>query len=564
MLAALQIRDIVLIDRLDLTLAQGLTALTGETGAGKSIILDSLGLALGTKADRALLRNGARQGQVTAVFEIPADHMARGVAAESGIEAVEGPVILRRVIAEDGRSRCFVNDAPVSLTLLRTIGDTLVEIHGQHDARGLLDAASHRDLLDAYGHLEPAAELVATAHAHWVEAREALETHEAHAAAAAAKTEDLAFALSELDALKPEPGEEARLAEDRAVLSHAEKISEAFADATSLISRDGGISARLAQAMRRLERIADKAAGRLEGALEALDRAAVEAAEAEAVLETVAQELIFDPRRLEQIEERLFALRAMARKHGVAVDDLSALRDDLARKVAVLEDSAGQGQRLRVLMEGARTRFEAAARSLGENRAAAARKLDKAVNRELKPLKLDKATFATRIEPVEPARWGVHGAERVSFEIATNPGAPMGPLIKIASGGELARFVLALKVVLARRGAAAALIFDEVDQGVGGAVAAAVGERLSVLAREAQVLVVTHSPQVAARADHHFKIAKSGAGSPVTRVEELNAATRREEIARMLSGAEVSDEARAAADRLLREEDRAARKAARA
>lgn len=566
MLVSLQIRDIVLIDRLDLALAGGLTALTGETGAGKSIILDSLGLALGAKSERALLRKGAKQGAVTATFEVDAAHPACAMAREAGIDSEEGLLILRRTLSEDGRSRAFINDEAVSLTLLRALGECLVEIHGQHDDRGLLDAASHRALLDAFGGLEEEARAVAQRFEAWRAAEGALAAHEAEVAAARADADYYAHALGELDELAPEAGEEDRLAEERTVLSHAEKITEAFNDAQGLLMRDGGISARLAQAMRRLERMADKAGGKLEPALEALDRAAVEAAEAEAVLEVVARELVFDPSRLERIEERLFALRAMARKHSVTPDALPALHDEIARKVAAFTDSGASGARLKAALEAARQAYQASAERLSKKRAAAAKALDKAVNGELKPLKLDKATFATRIDALEPERWGAVGVERVSFEISTNPGAPMGPLTKIASGGELARFILALKVVLAKGGSAATLIFDEVDRGVGGAVAAAVGERLAALARGAQVLVVTHSPQVAARASHHFKIAKGGSGAaPVlTRVAELDKAARREEIARMLSGAEVSDEARAAAERLLSEEAKAPRKSARA
>jgi len=566
MLASLQIRDIVLIDRLDLSPADGLTALTGETGAGKSIILDSLGLALGAKSERALLRHGARQGSVTAIFDVPPDHAARLLAQESGLAADDGPLILRRTLSEDGRSRAFVNDEAVSLGLLRALGDQLVEIHGQHDDRGLLDASAHRALLDAYGGLVEDTCEVARRFEQWRSAQDALAAHEAQAAADRADADYLAHVLKELDDLAPQEGEEDTLAQERSVLSHAEKITQGFAEAQALLMRDGGVSTRLAQAMRRLERIADKAGGKLEPALDALERAAVEAAEAEAILEAVERDLVFDPRRLELIEERLHALRAIARKHGVMPDALCALREDIARKVTAIGDSGAQSQRLARARDEARASYEDKARRLREKRSAAAVKLDKAVNRELKPLKLDKATFATRIDTLDAERWGAAGGERVSFEISTNPGAPMGPLSKIASGGELARFILALKVVLASTGSAETLIFDEVDRGVGGAVAAAVGERLAMLSRDAQVLVVTHSPQVAARASHHYKIAKASTNgaAAMTRVDDLGADERREEIARMLSGAEVTDEARAAAKRLLSDERPPPRKAARA
>ncbi len=553
MLAALSIRDIVLIEKLELSLDGGLCTLTGETGAGKSILLDALGLAIGARADAGLVRQGAEQGSVSAVFDLPGNHPARTVLADNGFEA-DGDIILRRVQTKDGRSRAFINDQPVSVGLLRQVGDMLVEVHGQHDERGLLDASGHRAMLDAFGGFE---KQVADLRSLWnaaSAAREALAAHEALLARAKAEQDYLTHVVGELDELQPQPGEETTLAEERTLMMHSEKIAGDLAEAEEALSGDGGLDARLTVALRRLARAAEQAGGRLDAAIAALDRTLTEAAEARDQIAQAMRALEFDPARLEQAETRLFALRAAARKHNVQVDDLAALADKLRGELQEIEGGEARLEVLKKAAAEAETRYGAAARALSAERAHAAAKLDKEVMKELKPLKLDKASFRTNIEVLPESHGGPEGIDRVSFLVSTNPGAPFGPIIKIASGGELSRFVLALKVALASRGSAPTLIFDEVDSGVGGAVAEAVGLRLAELARAVQVIVVTHSPQVAARAQHHFRISKGGeakAQKIATRVETLDAPARREEIARMLAGAMVTDEARAAADRLI-------------
>ncbi|MCF8469470.1 MAG: DNA repair protein RecN [Parvibaculum sp.] len=552
MLAALSIRDIVLIDRLELALDRGLCTLTGETGAGKSILLDALGLAIGARADAGLVRQGADSGSVSAVFDVPGGHEARLLLEENGIEA-EGDLILRRVQTRDGRSRAFVNDQPVSIGLLRQLGDALVEIHGQHDERGLLDASGHRAILDAFGGLEAKVAEMRRLWAASSEAREALGAHEAALARAKAEQDYLTHVVAELDNLAPQPGEETALAEERTLMMHAEKIPAELSEAEEALSGDGGLDARLNLALRRLSRVAEQAGGRLDGAIAALERTLVEAAEAHDQVAQAMASLEFDPQRLEHSETRLFALRAAARKHNVTVDSLAALAENLRGQLAGIEGGEAKLAALRKVADEAASAYLAHARALSQARIKAAAKLDQEVKKELKPLKLDKASFKTDVDVLPEEQGGPDGIDRVSFLVSTNPGAPLGGLIKIASGGELSRFVLALKVALASRGSAPTLIFDEVDSGVGGAVAEAVGLRLAELSNAAQVIVVTHSPQVAARARHHFRISKGGAKSAkiATSVETLDAPQRREEIARMLAGATVTDEARAAADRLI-------------
>jgi DNA repair protein RecN (Recombination protein N) len=554
MLAALSIRDIVLIDRLELQLAAGLCVLTGETGAGKSILLDALGLAIGGRADAGLVGQGAEQGSVTAVFDVAADHPARNILKENGLDA-DGDLILRRVQAKDGRTRAFINDQPVSVGLLRQVGDELIEIHGQHDERGLLDASGHRALLDLFGGLTAKAAELRGLWAAAAEARSAFTHHEASLARARAEQDYLRHVVGELDELAPEPGEETKLAEERALMMHSEKIATDLAEAQDALSGDGGLEARLNQALRRLSRAAEQAAGRLDAAIAAIDRTIVEVAEARDEVERAMRTLEFDPQRLERAETRLFALRAAARKHNVAVDNLAALADKFRGELADIEGGEVKLAALKKKADAAWAAYLKAAEILSAARAKAAARLDQEVMRELKPLKLDRATFKTAVERLTPENAGPDGLDRVSFLISTNPGAPLGPLIKIASGGELSRFVLALKVALASQGSAPTLIFDEVDAGVGGAVAEAVGLRLAALSMTAQVLVVTHSPQVAARAFDHLRISKSEKKAKdarvATNVQKLDAGERREEIARMLAGATVTDEARAAADRLI-------------
>ncbi len=553
MLAALSIRDIVLIERLELSLDSGLCTLTGETGAGKSILLDALGLAIGARADAGLVRRGVEQGSVSAVFDVNIDHPARAILRENGIED-EGDLILRRVQTRDGRSRAFVNDQPVSVGLLRQIGDQLVEVHGQHDERGLLDASGHRAILDAFGGFEDKLQQLRKLWNAASAAREALAAHEAMLARAKAEQDYLTHVVAELDELAPQAGEETSLAEERTLMMHSEKIASDLVEAEEALSGDSGLDARLNVALRRLARVAEQAGGRLDAAIAALERTLNEAAEARDRIAEAVRALEFDPARLELVETRLFALRAAARKHNVQVDDLAALAEKLRGALQEIEGGEARLVALQKAADDAATAYGAAARALSEARAKAAATLDKEVMKELKPLKLDRASFKTQIEVLPEAQGGPEGIDRVSFLVSTNPGAPFGPLIKIASGGELSRFVLALKVALASRGSAPTLIFDEVDSGVGGAVAEAVGLRLAELAESVQIVVVTHSPQVAARAQHHFRISKGGEAKSAkiaTRVETLDAKARREEIARMLAGATVTDEARAAADRLI-------------
>lgn len=551
MLLGLSIRDVVLIDRLDLEFSGGLSALTGETGAGKSILLDALGLALGARGDSALVRKGAQAASVTAAFDLPSDHPAVLRLREQDV-AVDGPLLLRRTLAADGRSRAFVNDQPTSVGLLRELGASLVEIHGQFDNQGLLDSATHRWALDNHGGLVGQAAKLGVLFADWRTA----SAHEDEARAEAERSESdvgyLRHALAELDALDPRTGEEEELAARRALLSAREKLADALNAATAELTQHKGAAGALRAAQRHLERVAQPAQGRLDAAIAALDRAAIEASEAVAQIEQAGATLDLDTGDLERAEERLFAIRGLARKHRVEVDRLPALRSEFAAKLAVIDDREGRMAQLVAATRRARELYLEAARELSAARAAAAAKLDRAVAKELPPLKLEKATFRTRREPLPETAWSTHGIERIVFEVATNPGLDPGPLDKIASGGELARFMLALKVVLARSGATPTMVFDEVDSGIGGAAAAAVGERLARLASDVQVLVVTHSPQVAARADHHWRVSKKTAkGTVVTAVEPLDEAARREEIARLLSGARITEAARAAADSLL-------------
>ena len=553
MLQSLSIRDVVLIDRLELGFHPGLGVLTGETGAGKSILLDALGLALGVRAESGLVRTGAEQAVVSAEFSLPAGHPARLVLSEHGfIGAGEEQAVLRRVLAADGRSRAFINDQPASIGLLREVGELLVEIEGQFAQRGLLDAGTHREALDAFGGHGAEVETLRAAFRTWRDARAARAAAEEQLAKARAEEDYLRHALGELETLKPEQGEEQRLAESRGFLQQREKLGEALEGALAELAGDRGAERAVNAALRPLERLRDRLGERLDPAVAALDRVAGELREAVAQIEAALHSLGPAGLSLEQIEERLFALRALARKHGASVDGLVALRAEIAAKVAALEDGGGEVKRLQRREAELRNDYVAAASRLGERRRAAAKSLDAAVAKELKPLKLERARFQTVLAPLPEPEWGEGGAERVHFEVQTNPGAPPGPIGKIASGGELARFLLALKVVLARTLPATTLVFDEVDSGIGGAVAAAVGERLHRLGESLQVLVVTHSPQVAAKGTHHWRVAKRQAASKtLTTVDELTAAERREEIARMLSGSTVTAEARAAAASLM-------------
>lgn len=552
MLLGLSIRDVVLIDKLDLAFRPGLCVLTGETGAGKSILLDALGLALGMRAESGLVRPGAAQAMVTAEFAFDADHPARRLLEEAGIASENDVIVLRRIVGADGRSRGFIDDQPASIGLLRQIGEMVVEIEGQFAQTGLLDPATHRETLDAFGVSRPLRDQIAISWGAWRKLARDREAAEADFAKARADEDFLRHAMAEISAIEPRQGEEAQLAEERALLVNRERLLENLSAALSSLAGDTGAEHALAAAARAIERAKAKSAGRLDAAAAALERAIVETRDAIAELETASRALGQGPSSLEEIEERLFALRALARKHNVTVEDLPRLQAEFTAKLGALDDGGAAIATLSRREAEARQAYLAAADAVTKARAAAAKKLDAAVMKELPPLKLDKARFHTVLTSLPESEWGEHGRERVSFEVATIAGAAPGPLNKIASGGELARFMLALKVVLAKTSPVATLVFDEVDSGVGGATAAAVGERLQRLSDERQVLVVTHSPQVAARAAHHWRVARAdGKKASATKVEALSESDRREEIARMLSGSAITAEARAAAASLL-------------
>lgn len=551
MLTSLAIRNIVLIEALDLAFGPGLGVLTGETGAGKSILLDALGLVLGNRAESGLVRGGEEQASVTATFEFAElPETIRLALAEAEVELEPGePLILRRRVKTDGASKAWVNDQPVGAALLREIAPALVELHGQHDDRGLVNPRGHRTLLDRYAGGNVAG--VEDAWAKWRAAAAALDAARAGIAQAKADQDLLLAHLAELTALEPEEGEEERLALARADMQKGEKLAGDL-EALRLVW-DGSDSAlaQLRAAARRLDRISSEHA-LLAEALGALDRAVIEAGEAEEKLEKAAEALTFDPAELDRIETRLFELRALARKHNCQPDQLPATMRELRARLDVIEAGDAEIGELERAAGEAGEVYRARAEVLHAVRVEAARQLDAAVAAELAPLKLDAAQFQTAVAELPEERWGAHGIDSVEFLISTNPGAPFAPLNKIASGGELSRFILALKVALAEQGGAATVIFDEIDRGVGGAVASAIGERLARLAQGGQLLAVTHSPQVAARGGTHYLIAKTSEGTVTrTSVTHLDAAGRQEEIARMLSGAEITSEARAQADRLL-------------
>ena len=553
MLARLSIRDIILIDRLDIDFGSGLAALTGETGAGKSILLDAFALALGARGEAALVRHGAEQGQVIAAFEVAKGHPARRVLAANDLVAdADDELIVRRVQFADGRTRAFVNDQPVSVQVLRALGAALVEIHGQHDERAFVEAATHRALVDAFGGLEDdAAEVSRLWHEHRAR-KAAVEAHRADVERAQREAEWLRHAVDELRRLAPETGEETALAERRAAMMQAEKVAEDLHATHEAINGPQSPVPPLATAVRRLERRAVQAPALIGPIVKALDAALSALDEARTHLEQALGVAQYDPQELERIEERLFALRAAGRKYNVPIDELAALTRRYEDDLALIDAGAERLKALEQEAQAAATRYREAAQALSAARARAAQALDKAVNAELKPLKLERAQFSTQIEAEGE---GPEGLDRIEFWVRTNPGTRPGPLMKVASGGELARFLLALKVVLADRGSAPTLIFDEVDTGVGGAIADAIGVRLARLASGVQVIAVTHAPQVAARADRHYLITKDALAKGkrvATRVVELKAERRREEIARMLAGAEITAEARAAAERLIR------------
>lgn len=547
MLRMISIRDIILIDALDLELLPGLNVLTGETGAGKSILLDALGLALGRRGRADMVRPGADEGSVTAVFDLVPSHPARALLAETGLGGVD-ELILRRVVSADGRTRGFVNDQRASGEVMRALGEMLVEVHGQHDDRGLLNPAGHRVLLDAFAGNEDERAACRVAWTARANARAALAQARDQAEAAARDEEFLRHAAAELDAFAPEPGEDDRLDATRRLMQGAERIRADIARAAEELGPSGAEGA-IADATRRLDHAAAAAEGRLDAALAALERAMTELGEAQSGVEAALEALDFDPHALERAEERLFALRALARKHRVAPDALPELAAELSARLAAIEGGAARIGGLEAEAARAQAAYDTAAATLTTTRRHAAARLDRAVMAELAPLKMDRATFSTGISQESP---GPDGVDRVAFTVATNPGAAPGPIAQIASGGELSRFLLALKVCLAGRAEGLTMIFDEIDRGVGGATADAVGKRLARLAVGAQVLVVTHSPQVAARGAHHWRIEKATSGArAVTRVKQLAPGERADEIARMLSGATVTDAARSAAVSLL-------------
>jgi DNA repair protein RecN (Recombination protein N) len=555
MLVSLAIRDVVLIERLDLVLGAGLTVLTGETGAGKSILLDSLGLALGQRAEAGLVRGGQSQASVVACFHLAATHPALAMLTEQGIEHEED-LVLRRVVQADGRSRAFINDEPVGVGLLRRLGALLVEVQGQHDQVGLADPATHAGLLDAFGGLEAARHQVAESFRAWRGADRALEAAREAIASAQRDEEWLRHAVDELQGLAPEEGEEDLLAQERGTMQQGERRAEAVASALSELQPrerrgSGGPAAALRNAARALDRLPPPNEDAVP-AITALGQAQDALAEAEGLLERLAAGIAPDPRRLEHVEERLFALRAAARKHAVPVVELPTLLQDLITRLAALDAGAERAAALEAAAAQTKARYLELAQSLSATRRATAGKLEEAVGRELKPLKLDRARLHISIERRDERGWASDGLDRIAFLVTTNPGQKPGQLDKIASGGELSRLMLALKVVLARGSPVPTLVFDEVDSGIGGATAAAVGERLQRVAERLQVLVVTHSPQVAARGAQHLRVSKGiRAERAETRVETLAPAARREELARMLAGEKVTEAARAAADSLL-------------
>ena len=555
MLVSLSIRDIVLIDRLDLDWQQALCTLTGETGAGKSILLDALGLATGARGDAGLVRQGSQQGTVTAVFQLGVDHPAQIVLRENGLDDGQAHVeeiILRRVQSADGRSRAFCNDQPIGVGLLSEIGRLLIEIHGQNESQALTDAATQRGLLDAFAGLGDAVATLAKLYTVRQTARQELADYEAALAQASADTDYLSHAIAELTELAPQAGEEAKLADERSLLMNAEKITEDLRAAEAFLQGDGGVENALNGALRRLERAAPDAGGQLDDAVSALDRAVIEAAEAREAVSVAVAKVTGDPSRLEQVEDRLFAMRSLARKHETTCDGLPEVLVTLQDRLGAIHGGTERLDGLRAAVREANTVYAEKAQAVSRSRHKAAERLDVQVNEELVPLKLDGGKFSTRIDTLSVEEGSAAGLDKVSFVASTNPGMAPGPIAKIASGGELARFMLALKVSLAGDGNASTLIFDEVDAGVGGAVAEAVGSRLHRLAQGGQVLVVTHSPQVAARGNHHWHVSKGdNDGAFSTRVEPLTNDARLEEVARMLSGAEITDEARAQAKRLL-------------
>ncbi|MFB9951798.1 DNA repair protein RecN [Rhizobium puerariae] len=553
MLIQLSIRDIVLIERLDLSFETGLSVLTGETGAGKSILLDSLSLALGGRGDGGLVRHGEEKGQVTAVFDVAGNHAVRGLLRENGIDD-DGDLIFRRIQSSDGRTRASINDQPVSVQLMRQAGQLLVEIHGQHDDRALIDTDAHRTLLDAFAGLGDEVLQLSGLYRAWKDGERAFRTHRARVEAAAREADYIRASVEELEALSPRDGEEDELAEQRSRMQKSERIAGDISEASEFLNGNTSPVPLIGSLVRRLERKSHEAPGLLEETVELLDAALNHLSNAQMEIEAALRKTEFDPRELERVEERLFALRAAGRKYSVAVVDLPALAEKMVADLADLDAGEEKLAELEKLTAAAKAQYDRAAAALSGKRRHGAEALAKAVMAELPALKLERARFMVEVAS-DPEQAAAEGIDTIEFHVQTNPGTRPGPIMKVASGGELSRFLLALKVALADRGSAPTLVFDEIDTGVGGAVADAIGQRLKRLSDKVQVLSVTHAPQVAARAATHLLISKGPAGEGsdkiATRVATMEPEHRTEEIARMLAGASVTDEARAAAKRLL-------------
>jgi DNA repair protein RecN (Recombination protein N) len=551
MLTHIAIRNIVLIERCDIAFMRGLCVLTGETGAGKSILLDALGLALGARAETRLIRYGKEQASVNAAFDISANASVREALTELGIEPAD-ELLIRRILTADGKTKCFVNDVPVSVNTLKSLGDKLVEVHGQHDGRGLLDPATHREMLDMYGELREIVTEVEDAYRKWNDCGEKLKEIRGKMEAAAREKEYLLHMRKELAALAPAAGEEAELAEKRSVMMQSEKLAETLNDALGELHSGKGIAGMLNSAQRILMRSPLGSNNRFAAAIQALEQASAEAQEAETAIESLLRGSHYDPATLERIEERLFAIRAAARKYDVAADQLPTLLAEVNDKLMSLSDQQGQIAGLRKAVEEAKAKYKKLADGLSARRQKTAKGLEKAVTGELESLKMAATRFHIALEILPEERWSAHGMDNVQFQAATNKGAGLTALHKIASGGELSRFMLAMKVALAKVKSTPSLIFDEIDTGTGGAVADAIGRRLAVLGATHQVLVVTHLPQVAARGSHHLRILKEEkSGATYTQVEILSEKERNEELARMLAGEEITAEARKAAEKLL-------------
>ena len=555
MLIRLSIRDVVVIDRLDLEFGRGLCALTGETGTGKSILLDALSLALGRRAEPGLVRRGASQATVTATFELLVEHVAQSMLKTRGI-AVGGELVVRRTLTSDGRSRAFVNDQSVTIGFLAELGAALIEIHGQNDRLGLLDPGTHRATLDVAGGLGDFLTRTEQAYGRWHDAHGLLTAGETEAEAARRDEAELRQDLSELKALAPRVGEESKLAEHRALLRQASVITEALAKARAVlfIGNERPVEEAVRVAHRTISDISGSAEGRLDALVSALDRTSIELEEAVNLLETIGHDLDLDPNKLPAVEERLFTLRDFARKHSSPVDELPQLEEEIERKLSTLDASHESLKLKRTALIAADSDLEKEVKRLRNARVNAAKELDRKVVKEVEGLRMGGTKFRTEINPLPREKWSASGADQIGFTVATVTGSKLGPIHKIASGGELSRFMLALRVVIASAGHAGTIVFDEIDSGIGGAVADAVGQRLARLSSSVQVLVVTHQPQIAARASHHFQVSKLGRNGKIsTRVEKLSHEKRIEEVARMLAGARVTDEARAAADRLILE-----------